>query len=299
MSDALRILPPSIALRLNNRTCIYCGGVAPADTPLTVEHVIGRRFVPKGSLHQSWALIGNACEACNALKASLEDDISAITLLPSLGQRHNDPALEAEAARKAARSVSRRTRKPVAQSYEEHTVHGSMMANLQFSASFISPPQLDEERVHRLAQLHLQGFFYLMSYDESIRKGRFLPGTVGFVARANRPDWGNQLLCGFADLVESWPVQLDCICASGFFKIRMRRETEDSGLWAFALEWNISHRIVGFFGDLERAQGYVDSLPDLEWKRRNATSRYRRETPLAPESDKLFTIPSSTASIQT
>jgi hypothetical protein len=290
-SHSMKVLPPSKAVRLDNCTCLYCGALGTDETPLTVEHVVGRRFVPKGSLAGSWALIGNDCDPCNARKAELEDDISAITLQPDLGESHNDPLLAAEAARKAKGSFSRRTKKVVGKSQEEGSVEGKMMSSMDVKFGFISPPQLIESRVHELAHMHLQGFFYLMSYNETERRGGFLPGTVGFVANANRPDWGNPLLCGFAKLTDRWPPQLDCICAGGFFKIAMRRETEESPLWSFALEWNISHRIVGFFGDLGRAQAHVDALPQLQWKRWDATSRYRTEIALEPEHDTLFGNP--------
>jgi hypothetical protein len=288
MSDSMKLLPPNRAVRLDNCTCLYCGIVGTDETSLTIEHVVGRRFVPKGSLANSWALIGNACDLCNGKKAELEDDISAITLQPDLGERHDDPLLAAEAARKAKGSFSRRTKKIVGRSQEEGSVEGKMMSSIDVKFSFVSPPQLVEKRVHELAQMHLQGFFYLMSYNEAERRGGFIPGTVGFVANANRPDWGNPLLRGFAKLTEAWPQQLDCICASGFFKIAMRRETEAAPVWSFALEWNTSHRIIGFFGDLDQAQAHVDALPELQWKRWDATSRYRMETALAPEDDTLF-----------
>jgi hypothetical protein len=290
MESALKTLPANRALCLSNRTCLYCGAEPTADSPHTVEHVVGRRFVPKGSLHQSWALIGKACAICNGEKAGLEDDISAITLQPNLGERHRDPVLQAEAVRKSANSISRRTKKRVAESHEEDSVSGTIMSSLDFTANFIMPPQFDQKRVHRLAEFHLQGFFYLMSYDESGGIGGFLPGPIGFAANANRPDWGNEHLRGFADQTEDWSLQLDCVCASGFFKIRMRRETEQSALWAFALEWNQMHRVVGYFGDLERAQGYFDALPPLKWKALKPDTRYRQEIALAPEEDTLFAV---------
>jgi len=288
MSSSMNVMPPDRAVRLDNRTCLYCGIVESEENPFTVEHVVGRRFVPKGSLDKSWALIANACAPCNKKKSDLEDDISAITLQPNLGERHADPLLEAEAARKAKGSFSRRTKKIVGKSHEEGSVEGKMMPGLHVKAGFISPPQLIEKRVHELAQMHLQGFFYLMSYNKAERRGGFLPGTVGFVANANRPDWGNPLLRGFAEKTVAWPQQLDCICASGFFKIAMRRETEVSPVWSFAIEWNTAHRIVGFFGDLDQAQIHVDTLPELQWKRWDATSRYRLEIPIEPENDMLF-----------
>jgi hypothetical protein len=288
MTANLQIMPANKALRLSNRTCIYCGKEPAVGNPHTVEHVIGRRFVPKGSLHQSWALIANACQACNVHKSSLEDDISAITLLPSLGERHVDADLQAEAIRKATGSYSRRTKKLVADSHDKHCVEGRMMTNVHFSANLISPPQLAEERVHQLAYLHLQGFYYMMSFNSHTGRGGFIPGEVGFVANANKPDWGNDLMRGFASLIAPWPLHLDCICAKGFFKTRMRREADNINVWAFALEWNSSHRVVGFFGEISLAQAHVNRLPELQWQRFDATTRYRLEIPLATEDDTLF-----------
>lgn len=68
----------------------------------------------------------------------------------------------------------------------------------------------------------------------------------------------------------------------------MRRETQQSALWGFALEWNQMHRVVGYFGDLERAQGYFDALPPLKWRALKPDNRYRQEIALAPEEDTLF-----------
>ncbi|MFT3941549.1 HNH endonuclease [Rhodopseudomonas sp.] len=288
MSHRMKLLPPNRAVRLANRTCPYCGVDETERHPFTVEHVVGRRFVPKGSLNKSWALIVRACEACNAIKSDLEDDISAITLQPHIGDRHNDPLLHAEASRKAKGSISRRTKKVIGESHEQTSIEGKIMSAIDVKFEMISPPQLIEKRVHELANMHLQGFFYLMSYNEQERRGGFLPGPVGFVANANRPDWGNPLLRAFAQMTAAWPQQLDCICASGFFKLAMRRETETSPLWSFAIEWNGNHRIVGFFGDLVQAQAYVNAMPDLQWKQWNAGTRYRIEIPLEPEHDLLF-----------
>src|SRR5947209_4814937 len=47
-------LPNNKATKLANITCAYCGGEAEPDNPLTDEHVIGRKFVPKGSFAKGW-----------------------------------------------------------------------------------------------------------------------------------------------------------------------------------------------------------------------------------------------------
>ena len=291
MSSDLTVLSPNRASRLDNITCMYCGAEGCTANPLTNEHVIARRFVPKGALNKSWALIGNACWQCNGRKADLEDEISAITLQPDIGQPHADPALAAEAARKAAGSRSRSTREVVGRSYRDHSIEGTLMSSLHVKFGFVSPPQLNETRVHELACMHLRGFFYFMSYNKTLKRGSFLPGSIGHVFRANLPDWGNPLLRGFADLTRNWSPQLDCVCAGGFFKIAMKLELAEAALWSFAIEWNKRHRLVGFFGDLDRAQELVNLLPDLEWKQWDSNTRYRLEVPLAPEDDTLFANP--------
>ena len=58
---------------------------------------------------------------------------------------------------------------------------------------------------------------------------------------------------------------------------------------AFAL--NANTRIVGLFGDEIIAQELVNAFPRLEWKvsrRGNEITRYRAETRISPERDRLF-----------
>lgn len=108
------------AIVLKNRTCVYCGTYFDG-TDHTKEHVIGRRFVPKGKLHDQWNLIVRACMSCNSRKANLEDDISAISMHPDAWGRcadaNND--LTTSAYRKAAKSISRKTGKLVGESVEK------------------------------------------------------------------------------------------------------------------------------------------------------------------------------------
>jgi hypothetical protein len=70
MEDSFFLVRP-----LDNVTCPYCGTALTSKTR-TKEHVIGRRFVPVGSLDREWNLILQACGPCNRHKADLEDDIS-------------------------------------------------------------------------------------------------------------------------------------------------------------------------------------------------------------------------------
>lgn len=145
------------------------------------------------------------------------------------------------------------------------------------------PPQLDPDRIHQLARMHVQGFFYLITYREAECQGGFYPGAEVF-----RSDWGNPTLVGFADFTRDWPIRVRGIAAEGYFKIMIRRDKAEVDLWAFALEWNRSFRIAGFFGDMAVAQAYFDRLPQSEWRRFDSRTHFRHEVPHDPAADTLF-----------
>ena len=60
----------ALVIRLNNISCPYCGVMLTCETT-DKEHVIGRRFVPKGKLNGNWNLVVNACRTCSGIKADL------------------------------------------------------------------------------------------------------------------------------------------------------------------------------------------------------------------------------------
>ncbi len=250
---------------LNNVTCVYCGSALVPSTA-TKEHVIAKRFVPVGKLHQNWNLIVRACRPCNNQKSDLEDDIAAITMAPDAAGRHaiDDAALKAEASRKSANSVSRRTRKPVAQSAEQ--INFKMpFGPAVFTADFTAPPQLDDQRVFHLARLQLSAFFYWVTYDTSTRAGRFWQQGCYLLEYTIRADWGNERMRGFADAVRTWEPRVLGITAEGFFKVIIRRHPNPmTALWAWALEWNHNYRIIGFFGDAAAAREINAALPKLK-----------------------------------
>lgn len=154
-------VPPSL-LRgrpLKNVTCPYCAAPLDPDTR-TKEHVIGRRFVPKGSTENRWNLILWACSACNNKKSDLEDDIAAITMYfhttgPAATE---DPTARAEALRRGPKSGSRKTGKPVADSHAalEST---SQLGPVEMTFGFVAPPQIDDTRAYELARMQMLGFF--------------------------------------------------------------------------------------------------------------------------------------------
>lgn len=54
--NPLHDLPPNKPIRLHNVVCPYFGATLLRES-MTKEHVVGRRFVPKGTLANQWNLI--------------------------------------------------------------------------------------------------------------------------------------------------------------------------------------------------------------------------------------------------
>ncbi|MER8492214.1 HNH endonuclease [Mesorhizobium australicum] len=287
-------LPPERPKALDNRTCVYCGTTL-SPSNISREHVIGRRFVPKGKLHGQWNLILNACRRCNSRKADLEDDISAITLQPDSWGRygHDDiPAIE-DALRKARDSRSRRTRKPVKDSGEEIKIHRSLGPGINLSVQYSRPPQIDDDRAFELARLQLMAFFYMQTYNSETRRGGYWLHSYHPVMTVHRGDWGNPLMVGFMWAIENWGCRLLAVSADGFFKLITRRHPS-AETWAWALAWNHNRRLIGFFGELAPAQTVYDSLPKLVartvYQAPNESLSYRTEVPLKDDEDSLFSI---------
>jgi hypothetical protein len=277
-------------IRLNNLNCIYCGNLFhDSEVRKTTEHVIGRRFVPKGSLENQWNLIANACESCNGSKSALEDDISAITLLRSLEHPATDPRIQAEAARrlKPNGAISRFTGKPVVQSAVEHTITGTVMNAATFSFSLVGPPHVEPDREDQLAFFHVQAFFFLCTYDDNTQLGSLTPGCFQPLNGAPRSDWGNPVQSEFQRRVAGWPLRVIATGADGYFQIMLRHREPDA-LWAWAVEWNKQFRLCGFFGDLAAVKSVADSMPVLPMRSIGPNDRYRMEVSLAENDDHLF-----------
>ncbi len=284
MNDAVRFLRKP----LRNRTCMYCGDELGAAG--TSEHVIARRFVPKGTLANCPNVIGSACAKCNGRKGELEDDLSAITMSLPVPGRSTEFALEA--ARKAAGSISRETQKTVAKSGVEQSFTGNPLPGLKFSFSTSGPPQMDEGRVFELARLQTCGFFYALTYNRDQHRGGFWPGGFFPVMVATRQDWGNSVQRWFMELVLAWAPRVVAVTAMGNFRIAIRRNP-DAILWSWALEWNESVRIIGFFGDESKATqlgGEIPRIPMNELGRLpgGGVLRMRTEVPLEQGEDRMF-----------
>jgi hypothetical protein len=173
MTDEQRPIPSSAHLvrylhadrpvRLKNSTCPYCRCVLTSHHNRNLEHVIGRRFVPKGTMAGSWNLHLWACKSCNDEKAGLESDISAVTLhqLAFMPIDHGDAArhLWPEVKRKG-RVHSPVSGRFVAESRTNTSIAGHM-GPMQVKFDLVGPPQMDPDRVLRLAAMHVRGLAYL------------------------------------------------------------------------------------------------------------------------------------------
>jgi hypothetical protein len=277
--------------RLDNVTCVYCGHPITRETR-TREHVIGRRFVPRGMLDNNWNLIVWACHPCNNAKSDLEDDLSAIALMPDpWSQSENTPpALQADIARKARGSRSRRTKRSVADSHEHLEVSTRFGPGVSMTFKLVAPPQADFARLGALAQFQLRAFFYWITYDATTETGRFWPDRLYCLAEAARQDWGNAQQLAFMRAVQEWETRLVAPeLAGGFFRVALRRHPTVP-CFAWALEWNRYWRLVGFFG--EGAEAQCAALPALvpEHVSRQGDAHFyaRSEVSLDPAADVLF-----------
>jgi len=288
-ANQLRVRP------LSNITCPYCGA-AIGRKERTKEHVVGRRFVPVGSLSDCWNLILWACHSCNGKKSDLEDDISAITMTfhtASLPLMSNS-LMQAEAQRKSTKSVSRKTGKPVAESSESTKVHAKVGAFAEITANLTAPPQLDDARVYELARLQMIGFFYFLTYDRIKNVGHYWPGGFYPVHGAIKSDWGNPVHRAFMNEVVTWDYRLVLSTAGGYYRAVIRRHPT-SDCWSWAVEWNDCYRLVGFFGDLGAAKEVAGRLPDNPvrsvFESPTRWLRYRIDEPLNEDDDLLFHVP--------
>lgn len=288
-------LPSNRAIVLHNVNCAYCSRPFDAELTLTKEHVIGRRFVPRGCLAGQWNLILNACGQCNGDKADLEDDISVITMMPDTHGRHavDDDRLRAEVARKAVKARSRRTGKAVIESHEQLQMHGAF-GPATFNFNFVAPAQVEEERLFRLAHYHVRGFFYWITYQLETRRGGFVPGGFYPVGAVRRADWGAPRLRWFMDLVRTWDPRVHAIGADGFFKLLIRRHREDAPVWCWAVEWNHGMRVFGFAGDEAIVRALIEEMPDQPMELIHETEkewiRVRTEAALPEADDDLFSV---------
>lgn len=247
-------------IRLQNVNCPYCGRNFGDGVVATKEHVIGRRFVPKGALEAQWNLILNACSPCNNAKAELENDISVITMLSthSISDLEVQQRLSSEYERRAHKTGSRRTGKSVASSHETVQVqeqHSNASATFNFSCG----PQIDHRRIHRLAELHFRAFRFLCTFNKSTNRG-FAGGNYVHLGAYRRANWGAVEARWFMQKVQSWELRACGIAADGYFKINIQK-CPTAKIWSCALEWNQTLRVLAFAGEMDEIENFLSGMP--------------------------------------
>lgn len=289
MSSELRELQRMRPIVLRNLTCAYCA--CPLDkSNSTKEHVVGRRFVPRGTLNRDWNLILQACKACNHRKSNLEDDISAITMQPDVYGRVASNDCAAEAERKRNRSRSRHTGKLVGDSAAKWSV-STPFAGGAMTFDMVGPSQIEPARAFELARLQVMAFFYFLTYDQAQAKGHYWQGDFFPLLEARREDWGNVVHRSFMEAVVDWEPRLLISTANDHFAAAIRRHP-DAACWSWAVEWNKNYRLVGFFGELAPAKQLADSFPSLSVTKISQDgdnwAGFRSETALSEDEDALF-----------
>jgi len=276
--------------KLYNLTCPYCGKILNQDN-ISIEHVIGRRFVKKKSLENQWNLILNACKDCNNAKADLEDDISSITLINKENSSYSFEEKE-YLLRKINNSISRRTGKKISES-KENINSNFYGANFKISVGMICNPQIDFERAVLLAQLQLMAFVYHLNYDVNTNVGIHWNGDFSALYAAFESDWGNNLFMGFLKETNHWNDYFYINTANGFFKCSIKQQN-NTNCFSWIIEWNKSYRIFGFFGEkklFEPTFLSIKSKEDIGNCIKNTAEEkiyLRREKRIRPEEDHFF-----------
>ena len=271
---------------LKNQKCAYCGCELNNENT-DKEHVIGRRFVPKGETSQQWNLLLNSCRPCNGIKSDLEDDISAITMQQHPFDRQKLSGIHVSEMERKAKSISRKTGKEVRESHETTQIEGAF-GPAKFKFGFTALPQIEKIRGFELARYQIAGFFFFLTYDKKLQRGLRWPGSYLPFSIIPSTDWGNPTLTGFAEVAKNWDERLVGATANGYFQVAIKKHPTNE-LWSWALEWNKSTRVIGWLGDEDAVQNIVYTLPQPDMRRISATERYRAEVPLGEEdSDFLF-----------
>ena len=276
--------------KLSNRHCLYCGIAVggESDTPSNKEHLIGRNFVPSGSMGgDAFNFLFRACVQCNSRKAVAERHISSVTLINGPGRQH-DPRAAAVAERKEINDFH--PDKPgVAMGRAHDTLSiNSNRPGFSMSVGFTSPPRANDAAVAEIAVSHVQGLFSLLTthnFQEASTLCLLPARQVRLMGAYGRSDWGNPHLLEVTRRTQAWSCHANIISADGYFKATMRRH-ETQG-WFWALEWNKFLRVAGGIahGEME----LFESLPDEKWfTLPGGRDRAREEVPLPDEDDVLF-----------
>ena len=278
----------------SNQFCLYCGRRVGSNAEIesNKEHLIGRNFVPKGSLAgDAFNFVFRACIECNTEKSDAERHVSTVSLFNSPA-RLVDLSINDLAARKASNDHHPTERRLVRDASVPHKIE-TEGNGFSGTLHMTSPPQLEYKSVLLLAVRQIQGLFALISTEDPRvpEKSKLLAADKVLLHKDyNYGDWGNPQLIEIIERTKGWSAPLFVNSASGHFKaiLRIPKSQEEGYFWA--LEWNKSVRIVGAICHPSQYPVWLKDLPQLKWwSIPGKDCRIRMETPLRGIPDHLFT----------
>lgn len=238
-----------------------------------------------------------SCKRCNGHKAKLEDDISAITMLPGPDGTYarEDERLIKTSIRKLKGSISAHTKKRVSESHPKTKIQ-IPFGNAQFTFDLTGQPNIDDGRAAWLAWSQIQGLWFHQTYDKDRRSGHFMSlDKFVFVGIFSRFDWGNVQLTSFAAQIKDWQHQTYACLADGYFRAVIKAAPDGSAL-AWAVEWNENYRAFGYWSYEDKWKAHFDLLTPLRPDHMVGDTTngwaYRQEIRLADDAeDTLFAEP--------
>jgi hypothetical protein len=151
----------------SNQHCLYCGSHVGKNSAIASdeEHLVGRNFVPKGTMENAFNFSFRACRPCNARKAELERHVSSITLLNSPSVASDGIARRA-AERKAVGDTHPETRAKMGEAIARQTAEFSF-GPATFSFGLSGPSPAAKNYIPELASYHIQALFTLVATPEN------------------------------------------------------------------------------------------------------------------------------------
>ena len=281
----------------SNSRCVYCGRPTEGDASRETnkEHLIGRNFVPKGTLGGDgrFNFIFRSCKKCNSEKADIERHVSSLTLFNSPACM-DDPSAKKAAVRKANRDYHPAKRGVRVKDSSESFPLKCQYGPLTFNFICMPQPQLHRPHVVNLAFRHVQGLFAIVTAKspkgENYRVLR--PSNFYFHNAYISNDWGNPHLVEVEKRTRKWEIVASVNTAERYFKAVLRKRSTKPEEWFWALEWNKQLRVIGALIDEGLSPRAFDDLPDQGWRKGGTSDgkemAFRSETPLSSDDDNLF-----------
>jgi hypothetical protein len=282
-------------LAKSNQHCPYCGvcvGIG-SEVASDKEHLVGRNFVPKGSLDAGgFNFIFRACQECNRQKSGAERHVSSVTLFNS-PSRWSDENVNALALHKGARDYHPDKKGVLVKDASDHQSIELGWPGIQMKLGIVGPPQLNPDAVCLLACRQIQGIFALIETEDPRigEKSIFLPAeNILYFGSYIHQDWGNPQVMEIARRSADWDCRASIITADGHFKLLLKTFETGTREWFWALEWNKFLRVIGVICSPSVGPELFSSLPELDCRYMPDGWRSRREIPLVAAEDILFPV---------